>query len=54
MTEILHKVIEAFKSSSFPIMLFTIFHASNHFVGKIGDDDPVPGDNFPNISPEIF
>ena len=54
MTEILHRFVEAFKSSGFPILLLTAFHASNSFAAKIEDEDQAPGDNFPNISPEIF
>jgi hypothetical protein len=49
MTEIIHKLVEALKSPNLPIILFTAFHASNHFIEKF-EDDPTPGDNFPHIN----
>lgn len=52
MTEIIHKLVEAFKSSSLPIILFTAFHTSQHCLSERFEDDPTPGDNFPNINIE--
>jgi hypothetical protein len=49
MIEIFHRFIEAFKSSSFPIILFAAVHSSSYFLGKNGDYDIAPGDNFPQL-----
>lgn len=50
MAEILHKLGEAFKATSFPIILFLAFHASQQIRADRRVDDPAPGDNFPGIS----
>jgi len=46
MTEIIHKLCEALKSSSFPVMFLLALHASKTVDTE---EDPVPGDNFPQL-----
>lgn len=50
MAEIIHRLIDAFKSSSFPIILFAAVHSSSYFLGKKDDYDIAPGDNFPQLN----
>jgi hypothetical protein len=49
MTEIFHRFIEAFKSSSFPIIVFAAVHSSSNLLVNPEEDDLAPGDNFPQL-----